>query len=496
MILNLKDRINFLEKILKDNNVKLKDYENSLKNGDISKMDLYLLQNETDKIKNEIIILNKLYDLEQRYIRKEPIKFHYSDYDSALDISLSVNDINYETAYRQQKKLLELELRRLNGDLINGYGLNDLDYDAAYSKEKDSILKMKPKLDNQISFNNKNASSLPSVGGKHFKPNLLSAPYTLILNDGILYVVGNFTSDYLESNFDKLDINFIDENTDIKEVKLINDLDFGNNFIEGADFKINVSKDGNIDVIGNVDAFSKYNQEDELESNLSNDEEKVKDDKALVKSDDILDNKDISGLDVMPDMPEVIDLPNEDSDLVSSKTPIKRKKASPTLWQKFKNLSWQKKAMIVAGVIAIIGVGIFVIGPQVMNGINDLLNPENVNVVNNAVSTVNDTLANAPVSLDYSSIGEGQTVFTNAYDAVNNANGVISNEWFSSNPLDVFNTATNSYMGLSPEQLNDPAFMAELAKDPNNAILMGQNMANPSGFVGLDDVIREITKVR
>ena len=206
MILNLKDRINFLEKILKDNNVKLKDYENSLKNGDISKMDLYLLQNETDKIKNEIIILNKLYDLEQRYIRKEPIKFHYSDYDSALDISLSVNDINYETAYRQQKKLLELELKRLNGDLINGYGLNDLDYDAAYSKEKDSILKMKPKLDNQISFNNKNASSLPSVGGKHFKPNLLSAPYTLILNDGILYVVGNFTSDYLESNFDKLDI--------------------------------------------------------------------------------------------------------------------------------------------------------------------------------------------------------------------------------------------------------------------------------------------------
>ena len=116
---------------------------------------------------------------------------------------------------------------------------------------------------------------------------------------------------------------------------------------------------------------------------------------------------------------------------------------------------------------------------------------------NNMINTVNDTMSNATSSvsgLDYGSIGEGHTVFTNAYDAASNAHGVISNEWFSNNPLDVFNTATNSYMGLSPEQLNDPTFMAELAKDPNNALLFGDSMASPSGFVGLDDIISEITK--
>ena len=99
-------------------------------------------------------------------------------------------------------------------------------------------------------------------------------------------------------------------------------------------------------------------------------------------------------------------------------------------------------------------------------------------------------MTNAGPSLDYSSIGEGHTVFSNAYDAVSNVNGLTSNEWFNSNPIDVFNTATNSYMGLTPEQLNDPTFMAELAKDPNNSLLLGNSISDPSGFVGLDEVVK------
>ena len=62
-----------------------------------------------------------------------------------------------------------------------------------------------------------------------------------------------------------------------------------------------------------------------------------------------------------------------------------------------------------------------------------------------------------------------------------------------SNPVDVFNTATHSYMGLTPEQLANPEFMAELAKDPNNALLFGNSISDPSGFVPLDDVIKEVT---
>ena len=125
--------------------------------------------------------------------------------------------------------------------------------------------------------------------------------------------------------------------------------------------------------------------------------------------------------------------------------PIKRKEAKPSLIEKFKNLKTYQKVLIVAGAIAIVGAGVFVVGPQILNGINHLLNPDNTNTINHVVSTVNDTMANTQnAGIDYSSIGQGQTVFTNAYDAANNVNGTISNEWFSNNPLDVFNTATHS----------------------------------------------------
>ena len=128
-----------------------------------------------------------------------------------------------------------------------------------------------------------------------------------------------------------------------------------------------------------------------------------------------------------------------------------------------------------------------------------MINPENVDVANKVIQAspaVPDTVSQAAQSIDYSSIGEGHTVFSNAADAANNVNGVISNQWFSNNPIDVFNTATNSYMGLTPDQLNDPNLLAELAKDPNNTMLFGNSMSDPSGFIGLDDVVNTVTKMR
>ena len=142
------------------------------------------------------------------------------------------------------------------------------------------------------------------------------------------------------------------------------------------------------------------------------------------------------------------------------------------------------------------------LGPQIINGVNHLFNPENVNEVNQTAQTISsssitDIASQTMQSIDYSSMGgAGHTVFTNAADAASNANSVVSNEWFSNNPIDVFNTATNSYMGLTPEQLNDPNFMAELAKDPNNAMLFGNSISDASGFVGLDDVVNQATKIR
>ena len=149
-----------------------------------------------------------------------------------------------------------------------------------------------------------------------------------------------------------------------------------------------------------------------------------------------------------------------------------------------------------------------------MEAINNLINPDNVNTASQAMGGIDNSLAvnNLPIqdtpnvisdtvqsaaSLDYSAIGgEGHQVFTNAHDAVSGANGLISNQWFSDNPVDVFNTATNSYMGLSPEQLNDPNLMAELAKNPDNAMLFGNSVSDPSGFIPLDEVVDTIHKVR
>ena len=333
----------------------------------------------------------------------------------------------------------------------------------------------------------------------------------MFVKDGNGYVVGNFTSDFLNKNFALLDSKLLNEN--IKKVRLINDLEFGTNNIDGIDNQIKVTKDGDVEILGEVDMMEYHNSLDEKENDKENVAEKgnlgivknsddgpIKDNSGL----DVLpnpvdymdDSKDMSDLDKIVDIPEAIDLSQgaESMEPVVPGKKVSRRKVIPSLVEKWKGLKTWQKAAIVAGVIAVVGVGVSIaFGPQIMDGVNHLLNPENANTVNNAVSTVQDTMANtsnAAASLDYSGIGEGQTVFTNAYDAVNNTNGVISNEWFNNNPVDVFNTATNSYMGLTPEQLNDPAFMAELAKDPNNAVLLGNSISDPSGFVGLDEVVK------
>ena len=141
-----------------------------------------------------------------------------------------------------------------------------------------------------------------------------------------------------------------------------------------------------------------------------------------------------------------------------------------------------------------------------MEAINNLINPDNVNTASQTMNMASGTLEPTSLidqaqqgvsSLDYSAIGgEGHQVFTNAHDAVSGANGLVSNQWFSDNPVDVFNTATNSYMGLSPEQLNDPNLMAELAKNPDNAMLFGNSVSDPSGFIPLDEVASTIHKVK
>ena len=419
--------------------------------------------------------MKSLYDLETNYNK------HFALYDKNIQEYVHYGDARYDNVYNELKNNLTNSSKKLGVDidfLSKDYtGFTDADIKLETSKEK---------VMNKV-----------GIGGKHFTPNLLDE-YVTFRKDNILYVIGNFTDEWIKENYNQIFSE--DELKNIKKVRCFNKLENGTTSLYGlTDVKVKITRDG-IEVIGDVDDLKYHSKE--------------------VKKDD----RDYSGLDVIPNEPKIL---SEDTLKDKSKPshmkegvePTKGKKvkarhAKPSLLQKFKNLKTWQKALIIAGGIAAAGIGIFVVGPHIMEAINNLVNPDNVNTASQAMGGIDNSLAvnNLPIqdtpnivgdtvqgvsSLDYSAIGgEGHQVFTNAHDAVSGANGLISNQWFSDNPVDVFNTATNSYMGLSPEQLNDPNLMAELAKNPDNAMLFGNSVSDPSGFIPLDEVASTIHKVR
>ena len=488
------------------------------------------LKKDIAKLTGEISILEKITDLEKRYNNDEPIIYSYNDDGETDDILLTSNDVNYERAYFQQKSLLELEYAYYNKQPIKYnrgtvIAFGDDSYDEFYQKKRQELLDLKidkrakdsikpyvgkhfksdigDKTSNLVKEEDISEEFMPYMGG-YFKPNDLDMEYAVFKKDGALHVVGNFTSEWLRKNFDKLDCQLL-KNSNIKEIILWNHINYGVTPLDGMNINVELSKDGQLKVIGDVDAIEYHNNsisdEKKKGAHFSKNEDlsdKKEDDEKV--SEDF--EKDDSGLDIIPDMPDLEkgeDLSHGAEPMKSSiRKKVKRRRFLPSLAEKFKNLKTWQKALVVAGVIAVVGIGLFAVGTAITGGLNNVVeNAGLVNSMSNQVSnTVGDmvnTTANSASALDFSSIGEGHTVFTNAYDAANNANGVISNQWFNNNPVDVFNTATHSYMGLTPEQLANPEFMAELAKDPNNALLFGNGISDPSGFVPLDDVIKEVT---
>ena len=423
---------------------------------------------------------------------------YYADMDKDGNIGILKND----------KVIYVIESKNKS---INGKKLND-------------IISKKNVSNKQTSLNNKVETYIGK--GKRFTPNNLDSEYVVFKKDGYLHLIGNFTGDFVRDNAEMFFGDLVNDKN-IKGIRVWNKLNEGKTPLDGFNIDVEV-KDGSINVLGDVDNLSYYNKLDENEMITRKDGKHFKNDETEknaeieendeTEKNDELNNKDMSGLDIIPE--DSID--NLSNGAVAME-PVKgkkvnRKEAKPPLLkravEKFKGLKKWQKVAIIAGVIAIAGAGVFVLGPQIINGINHLFNSENVNGMNQLVnsenvnginqtaqtissSSITDTASQTMQSIDYSSMGgAGHTVFTNAADAASNANGVVSNEWFSNNPVDVFNTATNSYMGLTPEQLNDPNFMAELAKDPNNAMLFGNSISDASGFVGLDDVVNQATKIR
>ena len=453
----------------------------------LSDKDFYYIGNLRDKMnwynkeQNLFTDLNEsmksLYDLETNYSK------HFDLYDKSIQEYVHYGDARYDKVYNELKNNLINSGKKLGVDidfLSKDYtGFTDDDIKLETSKEK---------VMNKV-----------GIGGQHFTPNLLDE-YVTFRDGNILYVIGNFTDEWIKENYDQIFSE--DELKNIRKVRCFNKLENGTTPLYGLnDVKVKITRDG-IEVIGDVDDLKYHSKEVKKDEVLKENEEK--------------DDKDYSGLDVIPDEPSLADKKEEKdkkkpAHMKEGVEPTKGKKvkarhAKPSLLQKFKNLKTWQKALIIAGGLATAGVGIFVAGPHIMEAINNLINPDNVNTASQTMNMASGTLEPTSLidqaqqgvsSLDYSAIGgEGHQVFTNAHDAVSGANGLVSNQWFSDNPVDVFNTATNSYMGLSPEQLNDPNLMAELAKNPDNAMLFGNSVSDPSGFIPLDEVASTIHKVK
>ena len=463
-----------------------------------------------------------LLELEEAHYNKQPLNNigNLADKD-VVDFS----DDKYEDVYNKRKKaLLNLKantnIKKVSDELHEGNEGKHYKEEMQNVESKKIEGKKVRDLREQKELKVDESSKYTYIGGKHFLPNNLNSEYAVFKKDGYLHVVGNFTSDWLRDNYNQVVGDFINDK-DITSIKLWNRLEKGDTPLDGFDVKVRVNNDGSIKIIGNVDNLEYHNQildndlgerkegkhfKDVDTEVMSEDAQNKKDDSGLDIIPKVVDEeKDMSGLDIIPNSPDFANLSSGAEKVEPIKgRKITRKKAKPSLIkrgiEKFKGLKKWQKIAIVAGVIAVVGVGVFVVGPQIANLINNLMNPENVNVANQVTqvtSSVQDTATQAAQSIDYSSIGgAGHTVFSNAADAANNVNGAISNQWFSNNPIDVFNTATNSYMGLTPDQLSDPNLLAELAKDPNNAMLFGNSMSDPSGFIGLDDVVNTVTKIR
>ena len=242
------------------------------------------LKKDITKLTGEISILEKIADLEKRHNNDEPIIYSYNDNGEIDDIMLTSNDVNYERAYFQQKSLLELEYAYYNKQPIKYnrgtvIAFGDDSYDEFYQNKKQELLDLeidkrakdsiKPyvgkhfksdigdKTSDPVKEEDTSEEFMPYMGG-YFKPNDLDMEYAVFKKNGELYVVGNFTSEWLRKNFYKLDSQLLKAGN-IKGINLWNDIGYGITSLDGMDISVELSKDGQLKIIGDVDAVEYHN---------------------------------------------------------------------------------------------------------------------------------------------------------------------------------------------------------------------------------------------
>ena len=407
------------------------------------------LKNKINELKIGITKLNyviKRYELRLDYLNKKPISYHFVDDDGvSRDVMLGANDANYGEAYKQN--------------------INKLD------DEKMEFTSMKPRINDEVSEDRSdvNIQKAKSSAESFAKDNL---NYVVFRVNNTIHIVGNITPLEAYSNSDLVKKYSSDKNMIFKSHK-------ENNLfliIDGVKVR---NLGGKFILDGDYDEAEFSDRSFDYSSNNS-------DDSSDEAHDDIKDSGDLGVINT-PLNPPV------------QRMEVKRRSGKKEgLIKKFKKLSRGKKIAIIAGAIAVIGVGVFAMhmlsntnsNPTAsVNLINRTIN-NGIDVANNGIDVASNGIANKiSGTMDlvkdrltsFNTIEEGHTVFSTASDAASGINGVSATSDFRDTVVAVFDPINNKVIELTPDNIES---VRGLLDDPSVPKAFGDSFTpgNVSGW--------------
>lgn len=489
------------------------------------------------------------------YRNKKPISYHFIDSDgSEIDVMLDYGDVNYESAYKQNRnnlfadeawdvmnfgrknKTVSNDTQKLDEGVINNQSFSD----KAFVKPKFLVFKKS---------NNIHIVSDASVNYLKNNSNLIKK----FLNDkNIRFIIHNVKSDemLIDDIVVKIDSDGfvlkgnVDEYESSEKVSVLSedvkqkDTNISNNVNKKSSDKTNSNKK-EIDILELI----KLMEEDDLSGVIklisscgstllwkSLDEGLENGLISIHKFNFVIDylkkyitpdnplyteyfNKDFDNLIKKHSEPKKVDSKDSVAHIIPAK-PVKRKKAKNSLIEKYKELSRGKKiAVVAAGVIAAVGIGLFATHmiPMIMDKINsgDTVNSvssENVKMVtqaskgilNNVVDKAQDSFQLVKDSIPhFNSVNAGDTVFRSASDSISGINGVSASGDFRDTVVAVFDSNAQKVIRLTPDNIDS---VRNLLDDPNVPKAFGDSFTpgnvsgwkTGSGYKTIFDVVKSV----
>ena len=537
----------YLEKLRNE----YKTLEENIKNLEESNLDING-KNEVIGLRKELINLSykiKKEELFNSYRSHKPMNYHFIDSDgSEIDVMLDYGDVNYESAYKQARnKILEDEIwdvmnyERENPTFENTSievnQKNNNFSDNSFAKQRYLVFKVMNNIhiigDASINYLKNNVNLIKKyLNDKKSKFILHNDDLDEMIIDGVLVKVSsdNYT---LNGNVDEYEssetINVINsletsnkslsddepkkDDSDKKKLDnldtvILDDKDAGKKEANAFEF-INLMREDKysdiLKLIGFYGISALWNSFDDGIKSGSVSKDDCNDFVNYLKG-KIPEKSSFYGSIFNGDFNQLHDKYFSVDDLSMSSgaqspipaKPVKRKKAKKSLIDKFKGLSKGKKvAVVIAGAIAVVGIGILAshMIPMIVDKINanDAVNntsPENYkvvthvskNLINNFMDKAHENYQLVKESVPhFNTINAGDTVFSSASDSISGINGVSASSNFRDTVVAVFDNATQKVIKITSDNIDS---VRGLLDDPNVPKAFGDSFTpgNVSGW--------------